>query len=165
MRALWLAAALAEEFPVIAVVGTPDRSDPTVREDDRKAGRKAVRKASSRKSAPQPGSLTVVLADEELPLGAGAAGAVVLAEMLPETPEVEAAELARVLPLVRAGGIVLRAEDTRKPETEAQLARSFLTLGITHITQDRPRDGALLTWGRTPHPAVLAAVLAGPAAG
>jgi hypothetical protein len=160
MRSMWLAAALAEELPVLAVLGTPDRSDPTIREDDRKAARKALRKAGARAAAAgKTGSLTVVLADEALPLPPGGAGAVVLEELQAERAEVEAAELARVLPVLRAGGVILRAEGTRSAETEARLAGAFLALGITHITQDRPREGALLTWGRAPHPAVLAAVL------
>ena len=70
-----------------------------------------------------------------------------------------------MLPLLRAGGVIVGADRTRNADTEAQLARAFLALGITHITQDRPREGALLTSGRAPHPAVLAAVLSAPAAG
>ena len=164
MRSLWLATALATEFTVVTVLGTPEPGDPSIHAEDRAAGRKnarkALRKAGARASGDRTaGALAVVLADQALPLAVGRAGAVVLEDLSVESPELAAAELGRVLPLLRAGGVVIGADRTRSPETEAQLARAFLALGITHITQDRPREGALLTSGRAPHPAVLAAVL------
>jgi hypothetical protein len=171
MRSLWLATALATEFTAVAVLGTPEPGDPATRAEDRAAGRKnarkALRKAGGRRSSSgAAGALSVVLADQALPLAPGAAGAVVLEDLSLETPELAAAELGRVLPLLRAGGVIVGADRTRNADTESQLARAFLALGITHITQDRPREGALLTSGRAPHPAVLAAVLASaPAAG
>jgi hypothetical protein len=170
MRSLWLAAALATEFTAVAVLGTPEPGDPATRAEDRAAGRKnarkALRKASGRRSpSGAAGALSVVLADQALPLAPGAAGAVVLEDLSLETPELAAAELGRVLPLLRAGGVIVGADRTRNADTEAQLARAFLALGITHITQDRPREGALLTSGRAPHPAGLAAELCAPAAG
>jgi hypothetical protein len=162
MRSLWMASALAAEFPVVAVLGTPEPGDPSIRAEDRAAGRKNARKALRKAGGKSgvAGTLAVVLADQALPLAPGGAGAVVLEDLSLESPELVAAELGRALPLLRTGGVLVCADRTRSAETEAQLARAFLSLGITHITQDRPREGALLTSGRAPHPAVLAAVLA-----
>jgi hypothetical protein len=168
LRSLWLASALATEFTVVAILGSPDPTDPVIRADQQKEGRKALRKAGSRgpgktAAGTLSGTLAILHADQALPLAPGTTGAVVLEDLSVETPELVVAELARAMLLLRAGGVIVSADRARNPVTEASLARTFLALGITHITQDRPREGALLTSGQAPHPAVLAALL--PAAG
>jgi hypothetical protein len=159
MRSLWLASVLAAELKVVAVLGSPDAADPATRSEDlaedRKQGRKALRKATARPAA---GALAVVLADQALPVAPGAAAAVVLEDLSQETSALMWAELERALLLLRPGGVIVGVDRTRNAATEAELSATFLALGITHITQDRPREGALLTSGQAPHPAVLAAM-------
>jgi hypothetical protein len=156
VRSLWLAAALARELPVLGLLPPADRAAAV------RSLRRSRRKP--RAGAPAGGALALGLASAPLPLAPGAAGALVL-EDLAATSEQAAAEIARLLPLLRPGGLLVSADRTRDPALEADLAGAFLALGLTHITQDRPRDGALLTSGRAPHPAVAAALAGAARAG
>jgi hypothetical protein len=67
--------------------------------------------------------------------------------------------LVGLLPLLKGDGIVLSLDATKSPTLEARVAEIFLAASLTRITQMRPRDGALLTIGSVPHPAVVAARL------
>jgi hypothetical protein len=140
LSALWLAEALASSFPVLALV----------EEDKRSAALRAVRRAS--KSA---NPLLVVSAGEDVPLGRGVVGAILI-ENLMDVEEQAAAEdlLVGLLPALRSDGVVASLDATRHQETEARLAALFLAAALTGITQARPREGALLTIGSAPPPAV-----------
>ncbi len=145
LTALWLAETLSEEFPVLALV----------EDDKRSAGQRAMRRASK---AGRP--LLVVAAGEDIPLARGSVGSV-LVENLMDIEERAAAEdlLAGLMPALRPDGVVVSLDATKSPEVEARLAGLFLGAALKGITQLRPREGALLTMGTLPHPAVVAARL------
>ena len=136
LSALWLAEALASSFPVLALV----------EEDKRPAALRAVRRAS--KSAHP---LLVVSAGEDVPLGRGMVGTILI-ENLMDVEDRAAAEdlLVGLLPALRPDGVVVSLDATKHQETEARLTALFLAAALTGITQVRPREGALLTIGSAP---------------
>jgi len=136
LSALWLAEALSSSFPVVALV----------EEDKRHAALRAVRRAS--KSAHP---LLVVSAGEDVPLGRGAVGTILI-ENLMDVEDQAAAEdlLVGLLPALRPDGVVASLDATKHQETEARLAALFLAAALTGIKQVRPREGALLTIGSAP---------------
>jgi len=142
LSALWLAETLAGSFPVLALV----------EEDKRSAALRAVRRAS--RSANR---LLVVSAGEDVPLGRGVVGAI-LVENLMDVEDQAAAEdlLVGLLPALRPDGVVASLDATKHQETEARLAALFLAAALTGISQVRPREGALLTIGSAPAQAVTA---------
>jgi hypothetical protein len=52
---------------------------------------------------------------------------------------------------------VVSLDATKSPALEARVSEIFLAASLAHITQIRPREGALLTTGTAPHAAVAAA--------
>jgi hypothetical protein len=66
-----------------------------------------------------------------------------------------------LLPVLKPDGIVLSLDATKNPTLEARVAGVFLAASLTRIVQVRPRDGALLTNGLAPHPAITAARMRG----
>lgn len=145
LSALWLAETLSEEIPVLALV----------EDDKRSAGRRAMRR-TSKSGRP----LLVVAAGEDVPLGRASVGSI-LVENLVDIEEPAAAEelLAGLMPALRPDGVVISLDATKNPAMEARLAGMFLGAALTGITQLRPREGALLTIGTLPHPAIVAARL------
>jgi hypothetical protein len=101
--------------------------------------------------------LLVVSAGEDVPLRRGAVGAILI-ENLMDVEDQAAAEdlLVGLLPALRPNGVVISLDATKHQETEARLAALFLAAALTGITQVRPREGALLTIGSAPPPAVIA---------
>ena len=150
LSALWLAEALASRFPVLALV----------EEDKRPAALRAVRRAG--KSAHP---LLVVSAAEDVPLGHGMVGAILI-ENLMDVEDGSAAEdlLVGLLPALRPHGVVVSLDATKHQETEARLSALFLAAALTGIVQVRPREGALLTIGAAPPPTVTAIRAARPPA-
>lgn len=143
LSALWLGQALSAEVPVTVLV-EPDK---------RPAATRAVRRAR-RKS----GRLVVATATDELPLAVQGAGCILLEHVAEISERAQAAELlARLGPALRAGGVIVALDAVRNPPGEARLAGLFLAAALTGITQERPRDGALLTIGGPPPAAVIAA--------
>jgi hypothetical protein len=142
LSALWLAETLSSSFPVLALV----------EEEKLSAALRAVRRAQ--KSA---NPLLVVSAGEDVPLRRGAVGAILI-ENLMDVEDQAAAEdlLVGLLPALRPDGLVISLDATKHQETEARLAALFLAAALTGITQVRPREGALLTIGSAPPPAVIA---------
>jgi len=142
LSALWLAEALAGRFAVLALV----------EEEKKAAARRAVRRAAKSASP-----LLVVCAGEDVPLGRGVVGTI-LVENLMDVEDPAAAEdlLVGLLPALRLDGVVASLDATKHQETEARLAAMFLAAGLTGITQARPREGALLTIGSAPPRAVTA---------
>lgn len=142
LSALWLAETLASRFPVLGLV----------EEDKKSAAVRAVRRAGK---SGHP--LLVVSAGEDVPLGRGAVGAILI-ENLMDVEDPAAAEdlLVGLLPALRSDGVVASLDATKHQETEARLAALFLAAGLTAITQARPREGALLTVGSAPPRAVTA---------
>jgi hypothetical protein len=145
LSALWLAETLSSEMEVLALV----------EEDKRGAAERAQRRAH-RQGRP----LSVVVAASELPLGRAAVGAILVDSLVDIDEESAAIELLLgLLPVLRPDGIVVSLDATKSPALEARVAEIFLAASLTRIAQVRPRDGALLTTGCAPHPAIVAARL------
>ena len=145
LSTLWLAETLATELPIIALV----------EEDKRGAAVRAGRRA--RKAGHE---LAVMVAASELPLAAGAVGAVLVDSLVDIEEEPAAIDLLRgLLPALKPDGVGGSLDATKTPALEAKVAGIFLAAGLARIPQARPRDGALLTAGHAPHPAVVAARL------
>jgi hypothetical protein len=145
LSALWLGEALATEIPVLALV----------EEDKWSAAQRAQRRARK-----QGLPLSIMVAASELPLADGAVGAVLVDSLVDIEEESAAVDLLLgLLPVLKPDGIVLSLDATKNPTLEARVAEIFLAASLTRITQVRPRDGALVTSGCAPHPAIAAARL------
>jgi hypothetical protein len=143
LSALWLAETLATELPVLALV----------EEEKRNAAVRAQRRAHK-----QGHPLSVMVAASEVPLGRGVVGSVLVDSLVDIEEESAAAELLQgLLPALKPDGIIISLDATKSPALEAQVAEIFLAAGLAHISQIRPRDGALLTTGGAPPAAVVAA--------
>lgn len=134
---LWLAEALAAQQPVLALV------EP----DERRRALRAVRRLGSAR-------LVVALAAEDLPLRAGGLGAIVLTELLAVEAEDAAALVATLGRALAPDGVLCALDAPAGPAEEARLAAAFLAGGLRRIGQERPRDGAVITLGTAPAPAV-----------
>jgi hypothetical protein len=147
LSALWLAETLAAELPMLALV----------EEDKRGAATRAQRRARK-----QGLPLSVMVAGSEVPLANGAIGAVLVDSLVEIEEETAAVDLLLgLLPVLKPDGIVVSLDATKNPTLEARVAEVFLAASLTRIIQVRPRDGALVTTGRAPHPAITAARLRG----
>jgi hypothetical protein len=143
LSALWLAETLATEMPVLALV------------EEAKCGA-AVR--AQRRARKQCHPLTIMVAGSEVPLGRSTVGAVLVDSMVDIEEESAATDLLLgLLPVLKPDGIVISLDATKSPSLEARVAEIFLAASLAGITQIRPRDGALLTTGHAPHPAIVAA--------
>jgi hypothetical protein len=143
LSALWLGERLATQFPVTVLIEA----------DKRRGARRAVRRAGR-----EGHRLMVVAAGEELPVSEERAGCILIENMAEITDEAEAASfLTRLIPALRPDGLLLALDATKNPIVEARLAGLFLSVALTNIAQQRPREGALLTIGGRPAPAVVAA--------
>jgi hypothetical protein len=147
LSALWLARALSSRGPVTALVEG----------EKRRAARRDVRRAVK---AGQP--LLVATAGEALPMGPGQAGCILLENLSAIEDDGQAADfLASLAPALREGGMVVALDATKSPAVEARLAGLFLGAALGTVSQERPREGALLTVGR-PGPAPVVAARAQP---
>ncbi len=147
LSALWLAETLAAELPMLALV----------EEDKRGAATRAQRRARK-----QGLPLTVMVAGSEVPLAHGAVGAVLVDSLVDIEEETAAVDLLLgLLPVLKPDGIVLSLDATKNPTLEARVAEVFLAASLTQVIQVRPRDGALVTTGRAPHPAITMARMRG----
>ncbi len=139
LSSVWLASELAESLAVVAV------TEP----DQLRAARRAAKRA--RKSNR---TLFLLLAGEELPLGPGASGALVI-EGLSEIEGSATEFLLGLLPTLKPDGIVVSLETARTGDTEAKVSEIFLASAVSSVMQDRPAKNALITFGTAPHPAAL----------
>ena len=143
LSALWLAETLATEIPVLALV----------EENKRGAALRAQRRARKH-GLP----LAIMVAASEVPLANGAIGAVLVDSLVDIEEEPAAADLMLgLLPVLKPDGIVISLDGTKNPTLEARVAEIFLAASLIRITQARPRDGALVTYGRAPHATITAA--------
>jgi len=143
LSALWLAETLASEMPVLALV----------EEEKRSAAVRAQRRARK-----QGHPLHVMVAGSEVPLGRSTVAAVLVDSLVDIEEESAAADLLLgLLPALKPDGIVISLDATKSPSLEARVAEIFLAASLARIAQLRPRDGALLTTGHAPHPAIVAA--------
>jgi hypothetical protein len=156
LSSVWLAAELATAMPALLLV------EPEGHRDAKRAARKA-KEAGRGAAAAAPGApgLLAVVAGEQVPLRPGAVGALVV-ESLAELDEGAAGEyLLGLAEALAPDGFVVALDGTKDPAVEARVAGAFLAAGLRAVAQERPREGALLTFGRAPAPEVLAARLAG----
>ena len=143
LSALWLAETLATEMPILALV----------EEEKRAAAVRAQRRAHKQRHP-----LAIMVAGSEVPLAEGAVGAVLVDSLVDIEEESAATDLLLgLLPALKPDGIVISLDATKSPALEAHVAEIFLAASLAHITQLRPRDGALLTTARAPHPAIVTA--------
>jgi len=148
LSALWLAETLAGELAVLALV----------EEEKRNAAVRAQRRARK-----QGHPLDVMVAGSEVPLGRGAIGAVLVDSLVDIEEESAATDLLLgLLPALKPDGIVISLDATKSPALEARVSEIFLAASLVHITQLRPREGALVTTGSAPHPAIVAARMRAP---
>jgi hypothetical protein len=138
---LWLGEALSDRVPVLLLV------EPEERDRARRVARRAA-KAGRR--------LSIAVAGVELPLGAGTLDALLIESPSTLDPEAVARWMAALVPTLRQGGRLLAADVTDNPAVESRLAGLFLQAALMGITQDRPRDGVVLTVGLAPPPVVVA---------
>jgi hypothetical protein len=118
---------------------------------------RARAKRALRRAAKAGRALAVAVAGETLPLAAGAAGALVV-EGLADTAKEDACTFMLGLGRVLAPeGLVIGLDGTREAAAEARVAGVFLGAGLRGVSQERPKEGALLTVARAPLPEVLAA--------
>jgi len=143
LSSLWVAAELAAEIPVVALV----------EREVQKAARRTLRKAQGAGHR-----LTMVVAGEALPLSPGHAGALVVESLLELAPADAVEYLQALAPALRPEGVVVALDRTKDAAEEARVAGAFLAAGLARIAQERPREGALLTLGFAPRPALLAAL-------
>jgi hypothetical protein len=139
---LWLGETLAEELPVMLLFEPEDRA----------RARRIVRRATTGKVR-----LGAVMAGVELPLGRGTAGALVI-ESASALEESAAADwMSALVPALQPDGLLIAVDVTDDPAVEARLGGLFLASALTHVAQDRPRDGVVLTIGRAPSAAMVRA--------
>jgi hypothetical protein len=123
-----------------------------VERDARPQALRAHRRARKEK---QP--LDVALAAAELPFRRGSLSSL-LVENVAGLPAEEAERwIASLAPLVRPGGRLIAADATSSDDAAARVAGTFLGAALVEIVQEWPREGALLTVGLAPAPAVTAA--------
>jgi hypothetical protein len=145
LSTLWLAETLATEMSVLALV-----------EDEKRAAALRSQRRARRLGLP----LTIVTAASDLPLAPGSVGAVLVDSLVDiEEPSAATELLLGVLPTLGPDGIVVSLDATKNPDLEARVSGIFLAASLTHISQMRPREGALLTVAKAPHAAVTAARL------
>jgi len=136
----WLGDTLSAEIPTVLLV------EPEERQRARRLARRA--RAAGRR-------LAVVVAGVELPLAPGTVDALVI-ENVAALDTAESTEwLATLIPTLRDDGRLIAADVTEDPAEEARLASLWLGAALTHITQERPRDGVVLTAGRAPSPSIV----------
>jgi hypothetical protein len=141
LSSAWLALQLAEAQagPVLLLIEA----------DARSSGARARRKAEGR-------SLLVVVAGDRVPLARASVGTLVV-EGLGDVDEGASVDFLHGLaPVLAPDGALVALDNTKDPQLEARLAGELLAAGLTHLAQERPREGALLTIGRPP-PALLLA--------
>ena len=142
LSALWLAETLAAEVPVLALV----------EEEKRAAALRARRRAL--KLGHQ---LGVVAAASEVPLAKSSVGTVLVDSLVDIEDKSAACDLlVGLLPALQPDGIVVSLDATKSPELEARVCEIFLAASLVRIAQVRPREGALVTTGSAPHPAIRA---------
>ena len=92
-----------------------------------------------------------------MPLAPGKVGALVLEDLAEGAAPPLRGHLLGLVRLLARDGVLVTCDRTRDARIESALASAFLAAGLVNVSQDRPRDGALITAGRAPHPAVVRA--------
>lgn len=143
LSALWLAEALSAELPIVVMIEL----------DKVRAARKAVDRARR-----EGRKLSVVVAGENLPLGARSLGALIVEGLTELDPGAAMDLVGDVTPALRAGGVVISVDAAKSPGAEERLSGIFLAAPLLEIRQERPRDGVVLTIGASPPDILLEAL-------
>jgi hypothetical protein len=139
---LWLGETLSAEIPIVLLVEPEERD---------RARRIARRTAAAQRR------LTVIVAGVDLPLALGSVDALLIENIAALEMPAASEWLSTLVPTLRAGGRLLTADVTEDPLEEARLAGLWLASALTHIAQERPRDGVVLTAGNAPSEALVRA--------
>jgi hypothetical protein len=139
---LWLGETLAEELQVLMLVATDDRA--TVKRARRRAQRAGRQ-------------LEIVVGGAELPLAPGSVTTIVAENVAGLDPDAAARWIASLAASLRPGGRLLAADATASPSAMARVSGAFLAAALIGLTQEHPREGALLTVGEAPDARVQAA--------
>jgi predicted O-methyltransferase YrrM len=139
---LWLGETLSAEIPVVLLIEPEDRG---------RARRVAKRAAAAGRR------LTIVVAGVDLPLLPGTVDALVIDSAAALATEELQRWTETLVPALKPGGMLIAADVTDDPTAEARLAGQFLGAALIGITQDRPRDGVVLTIGTAPDAALVKA--------
>jgi hypothetical protein len=138
----WLGDALAKAAPALLLVEAPVRPQ-AVR----------ARRRAQREQRP----LDVALAGGALPFRPRSLGVLVAENVAGLGDEDVARWLAGLVPALRPGGRLIAADATSSTAAAARVAGAFLSVALTDIVQEWPREGAVLTIGVAPAPSVVAA--------
>jgi hypothetical protein len=138
----WLAAAIAREARALVLVESAARP-------------LALRTLRRARRDQRP--LDVALAAGELPLRRGAVSALVIENVAGLPAEDAARWLGALCPCLRPGGRIIAADATSSDAAAARIGNVFLSAALTGITQEWPREGAVLTIGTAPPAAITAA--------
>jgi SAM-dependent methyltransferase len=139
---LWLGEALAEALPILLLVATDDRS--------------AVKRA--RRRAQRAGrTLEIAIGGGELPLAPSSVATIVAENVAGLDAAAAASWIASLSACLRPGGRLVAADATGSASAMARVSGTFLAAALVGITQELPRDGALLTVGEAPDARVQAA--------
>jgi hypothetical protein len=138
----WLGDALAKAGRALLLIEPPVRPQ-AVR----------TRRRAQREQRP----LDVAMAGSALPLRPRSLGALVAENVAGLGDEDAARWLAGLVPALRPGGRLIAADATSSTAAAARVAGAFLSVALTGIVQEWPREGAVLTIGVAPVPSVVAA--------
>ena len=147
---LWLGEVLSASVRVLLLVEAEERA----------RARRTVKRAAKKvpEETPTPGhGLTVVMAGVGLPIGLGAADALLIEGAAMLDVEAIARWMATLVPAIRPAGRLIAVDATDDPSAEANLAGLFLAAALRDIVQVRPRAGVVLTVGTAPPAPVVAA--------
>ena len=139
---LWLGEVLSARLRVLLL------TEP----EDRQRARRAARRAAAAGQR-----LTVALAGVDLPLAPGTLEALLVESASTLEVEAMARWMTTLVPMLRPGGRLVALDASDNPAVEARLAGLFLGSALCGITQERPREGVVLTVGIAPEAAVIAA--------
>lgn len=139
---LWLGERLASTARVVMLV-EPHERPRAVR------ARRRARKAGH--------ALDIAVAADALPVRAGSVGALVVESVASLSPEEGRRWIAALAPCLRPGGRVVGVDATTSPAAAARVAGVFLSAALTELSQEWPRDGAVLTLAVAPAAAITGA--------
>lgn len=131
----WLGETLAAELPTVLLIEPEER---------------ARARRIARRAAAAGHRLTVMVAGAELPLARGSVDALLIESVCTLAAPQAGEWLATLVPTLRDGGRLIAADVTEDPADEARLSALWLDSALTHIAQERPRSGVVLTMGRAP---------------
>ena len=139
---LWLGETLADALPILMLVAT----------DDHAAVKRARRRAQRAGRA-----LEIAVGGGELPLGPASVGTIIVENVAGLDATAAASWIASLAACLRPGGRLVAADATGSSSAMARVSGVFLGAALIGITQELPRDGALLTIGEAPTRPVQAA--------